>query len=168
MEGQRWTARSLLQFMSHPLKFVSLMWPNSLYHTCVSLVLCLFLACTLVWESDKTISIQLSHYVCGFGSLGSHRTSQQQWDVRSDYSLHFLLDNKSLKLFEYSWMSLSRTRLSRSPRYLELKPIPLAHVFQSFTIGYLEFLAISNCFLFPLSVRDCGIQLYTLLLQSDA
>ena len=44
--------------------------------------------------------------------------------------------------------------MSRAPRYLELKPIPL--VFQSFTIGYLELPAISNCFLFPLSVRDSG------------
>ena len=55
---------------------------------------------------------------------------------------------------QYSWISLSRTRLSRTLHYLELKPIPL--VFQSFTIGYLELPAISNCFLFPLSVRDSG------------
>ena len=50
--------------------------------------------------------------------------------------------------------------LAEHPRYLEFKPSPLAFVFQSFTIGHLELSAISNCFLFPLSVRDSGIQLY--------
>ena len=51
-------------------------------------------------------------------------------------------------------------RLSRISRYLELKSIPLALVFQSFTIGYLDLLAISNCLSFPLSVRDSGSLLY--------
>ena len=59
----------------------------------------------------------------------------------------------------YSWISLSQTQLFRTPRYLKLKPIPL--VFQSFTIGYLELPAISNCSLFPLSVWDSGIQVYS-------
>ena len=61
--------------------------------------------------------------------------------------------------------------LSRTPCYLELKPIPLvfqsfkpipiplALVYQSFTIGYLEPPASLNRFLFPLECRDSGIQL---------
>ena len=44
----------------------------------------------------------------------------------------------SKQAYTYSRTLLTRTRLSRTPRYLELKPIPLALVFQSFTIGYLE------------------------------
>ena len=59
-------------------------------------------------------------------------------------------------------ISLSQTRLSRKPRYLDLKPIPLALVFQSFTISYLKHSAISNCVSFPLRVRDSGVQLYYL------
>ena len=51
-------------------------------------------------------------------------------------------------------------RLSRTPRYLELKPIPLALVFQSFTISCLKLPAISNRFSFPLRVWDSGVQLY--------
>ena len=58
----------------------------------------------------------------------------------------------------YSRLPLSWTRLSRKPRYLELKSIPIALVFQSFTISYLELLTISNCFSFPLRVRDNMIQ----------
>ena len=65
----------------------------------------------------------------------------------------------------YRWTSLSRTRLSRTPRLLELKPIPLAFVFQSFTIGYLELPAISNCHSFnctsACSIRVCTNSLLT-------
>lgn len=73
--------------------------------------------------------------------------------------LSFLLSRKNqfyreinnLVLHNYSWTSLFRPRLFRSPRCFEHKPISLEMHFQSCTIGYLEVPAISNCFSTPLA-----------------
>lgn len=73
--------------------------------------------------------------------------------------LSFLLSRKNqlyreinnLVLHNYSWTSLFRPRLFRSPRFFEHKPISLEMHFQSCTIGYLEVPAIVNCFSTPLA-----------------
>ena len=65
----------------------------------------------------------------------------------------------------HSWNPLIRTRLFRISRYFELKTISLGFALQLFTISYFELQlfrtpTILNYFLFPLTVRISGIQLY--------
>ena len=84
---------------------------------------------------------------------GSFNYDHSKWINMRMVSQEILLRVQDYMLDNYS---------NVKPRYLELsylKPIPLAFVFQSLTIGHLELPAISNCFSFPLSVSDSGIQL---------
>ena len=88
-------------------------------------------------------------------------TTSLDWKTKFSLARFYCRSHEFLvKLHEtHSRTSLTRTRLTQTPRQLQHKIISLEVFFQSFTIGYLEPRYL-KLFSFPLAVQDIGVLLY--------